>query len=105
MHPDPYKEIISARYFKDHPKFRAEVITMYTLEEEKGPGPGGGGMMPKNHKPLCVAEPILWDNGHCAKGVNGNTMYIHPYRKVKLKLPSLTRAKYDEIRKRYLLDE
>lgn len=103
--PDPTNEIIPPRYFKDHPDFRAEVITMYKREEEKGPGPGGGGTMPKNHKPLCVAEPILWENGHCAMMVNGDTMYKHPYRKVKLELPSLTRAKYNELRHKYLLDE
>mgnify|MGYP001615282681 CR=1 FL=1 len=101
-HPNPKGAVLTARYLKDHEDFRLEVIKVFKEEYEKY---GEGGVHLKSQKPMCIEQEILFNNGHLAMGVNGDTIYKYPFKDVKRELPKLTRAKYREIRERYLLDE
>lgn len=100
-HPNPKGALLTARYLKDHSEFRLEVIKIYKDEEEVN----GMGVHGIRHKPMCISKPILWENGHLALGVNGDTEYKYPFKKVKEVNPQLTRKKYYEMREKYLLDE
>ncbi len=93
---------LTARFLKDNEEYRLELIKLYKEEEEKY---GVGGVHMKNQKPMFMDQEILWNNGHMAMGVNGDTVYKHPFKAVKEQLPQLTRKKYKEMRERYLLDE
>jgi hypothetical protein len=104
-HPNPNQVEITARYFKDNPEFRKEVIKMLADEQLKGPGPGGGGVFPKNHKPMPLTHPMLWKNGYMARGVEGLNIYAKPFKYVKLEHPNISKKYYLEKRKKYLLDE
>lgn len=98
---NPKGVILTARFLKDNEEYRKELIKLYKEEEEVS----GMGVHGVNHKPMCVTQSILWENGHLAMGVNGDTIYKHPFKFVKEQFPSLTRKKYKEIRERFLLDE
>lgn len=102
IHPNPKGAILTARYLKDNPEYRLEVIRIFKEEYEKY---GEGGVHLKSQKPMCIEQEVLWNNGHLAMGVNGDTIYKYPFKEVKKELPTLTRAKYNEVRERYLLDE
>jgi len=104
-HPDPNKEIISARYFKDNPEFAMQVWKDLVAEQEKGPGPGGGGVFPKNRKPCFITHPKLWENGYMAKGVLGMNDFARSFKEIKSIHPGITKEHYKEKRKKYLLDE
>ncbi len=100
-HPNPKGVLLTARYLKDNPEYRQEVIKIYRDEEEVN----GMGVHGVNHQPMCISQSILWENGHLAMGVNGDTEYKYPFAKVKYAHPKITRKKYQEMRDKYLLDE
>lgn len=100
-HPNPKDVILTARYLKDNTEYRLEVIKIYEEVEEVN----GMGVHGVNHTPMFISQPILWKNGHLAMGVNGDTIYKHPFKFVKEVVPTITRKKYKEIRERYLLNE
>lgn len=104
QHPDPTKEKLTARYLKDNLSYRKSVIKKFDEENEKHL-PQMNGLRLKGAKQLWEANPILWDNGYLAKGVDGQTMYNQSYRRLKRQLPTLTKEKYKAKRKEYLLDE
>jgi hypothetical protein len=105
VHPDPNAVEINARYFKDNPEFRKQVIKMLLDEQEKGPGPGGGGVYPKNRKPLFITHAMLWKNGYMARGVEGLNDYRYTFKQIKQIHPTITKEHYLQKRKKYLLDE
>lgn len=103
-HPDPKTEKLSARYLKDNPVYRKSVIQIFNEENEKHL-PQMNCLRLKGAKQLWEANPVLWENGYLAKGVDGQTMYSSSYRKLKKEYPSLSLEKYNQKRTEYLLDE
>lgn len=99
---NPNGAILTARFLKENEEYRLELIKLYKAEEEKY---GVGGVHLKNQKPMCMEQEVLWNNGHLAMGVNGDTIYKHSFKIIKTEHPTLTRKKYKEMRERYLLDE
>lgn len=103
-HPDPRKVRIAPCYLKNHPDFAKQIIKEFDELYEKEPGPGGGGTFPKNHKPLVVREPVLWDNAANAKRVGPNSQWARSFKELKREWPTMTKKYYLEKRKKYFLD-
>jgi len=95
----------TARFLKDNPSIRKALIAELAAALEEGPGPGGGGVFPKSHKPLCISNPELWENGYLARHVDGKTIYARPFYRAVFEHPSMTREYYEKQREKYLLNE